>query len=120
MFTTKFKILFTLIICFSFTGKAQTEDKSTLIPNSIYSSIPLLNDLNGKQLVEKRLNLNTYKFAYLDFKNIEEGYFNIPIYNNTPTEFIYDSYNKLYNNLQLKKAFFKVSDLYRVREKNKK
>ena len=119
MFSLKFKFCIVIFIGFSLIVKAQSENKLFTIPSSIYSSTPLLINLNSKHLIEKRLNLNSLKFAFLDVRSIEEGYFNIPICNSSPTEFMYDSYNKLYANLQLKKAFFKVSDLYKARRPNK-
>ncbi len=110
-------LLFSTIACFS-----QEKNKETLLPQSIYLTTFETPSFNSKYTINKKLNLNSFKFLILDLKTIEEGYFTIPFYsiNNTPTKYIYDSYNKIFDNLQLQKSFFKVSDLYKFREKNKK
>lgn len=110
-------LLLVTITCFS-----QEKNKEIILPQSIYLTTIEISNFNSKYSINKKLNLNAFKFLVLDLKTIEEGYFTIPFYsiNNTPTEYIYDSYNKIFDNLQLQKSFFKVSDLYRVHEKNKK
>jgi len=105
---------------FMFSQEQQSDYLKTKVPFSIYSSAKLSTDLNSSLNINNRLNLTSYKFLILDKRSIEEGYFTIPFYNIglSPSEYIYDSYNQIYNNLQLQKAFFKVSDLYKVRSKN--
>ena len=119
------KILFSLIFLFfitlGFSQENQTTIKETKIPVSIYHiSTKVSTDLNSSLTINNRLNLKTLKFIAFDKKSIEEGYFTIPLCNldYPPTEFIYDSYNLLYQNSILKQTFFKVSDLYKVRAKN--
>jgi len=105
---------------FAFSQEQLSDSINSKIPVSIYSSITFSTDLNSRLNISNRLNLTSYKFLFLDKKNIEEGYFTIPMYNIglSPTEYIYDSYNEIYHNLQLQKSFFKVSDLYKVRSKS--
>ncbi len=122
MFINKCKIIFILLLT-SFIGFSQEKNSINLLPLSIYTtSFKKTTNLNSKFNLNKRLRLTSYQFMLLNIRNIEEGYFNIPMYTeyNPPTEFIYDSYNKLYSNLQLQKSFFKIADLYKAHEKNKK
>lgn len=118
------KILFSFIFLFFITLGFSQENQSTIkdakIPISIYHiSTKVSTDLNNSLTINNRLNLKSLKFIVFDKKSIEEGYFTIPLCNlsQLPTEFIYDSYNRIYQNSILKQAFFKVSDLYRVRAK---
>jgi hypothetical protein len=119
------KILFSLIFLFfitlGFSQENQTTIKETKIPESIYHiSTKVSTDLNNSLTINNRLNLKSLKFIAFNKKSIEEGYFTIPLFNlDYPrTKFIYDSYNRVYQNAILEQAFFKVSDLYRVRAKN--
>ncbi len=122
MFINKYKILFILLLT-SLIGFSQEKNNTNLLPLSVYTtSFKKTINLNSKSNLNKKLRLTSYQFMLLDLRNMEEGFFNIPMYAeyNPPTEFIYDSYNKLYSNLQLQKSFFKIADLYKVHEKNKK
>ncbi len=122
MFINKYKILFILLLT-SFIGFSQEKNNTNLLPLSVYTiSLKKTINLNSKFNLNKKLRLTSYQFMLLDLRNMEEGFFNIPMYTeyNPPSEFIYDSYNKLYSNLQLQKSFFKIADLYKVHEKNKK
>ncbi len=122
MFLNKCKIIFILLFT-SFIGFSQEKNNTNLLPLSVYTtSFKKTINLNSKFNLNKRLRLTSYQFMLLDLRNMEEGYFNIPMYTqyNPPTQYIYDSYNKLYSNLQLQKSFFKIADLYKVHEKNKK
>lgn len=119
MFLSKNNTLLIILLTSSFTAISQTNNKPSTLPASIYQIVPKSPNFNNKYVINNKLDLTSYKFATLDLRSFEEGYFTIPIFNNTPTEFMYDSYNKLYANLQLKKSFFKVADLYKVRDKNK-
>jgi len=119
------KILFSLIFLFfitlGFSQENQTTIKETKIPVSIYHiSTKVSTDLNSLFNVNKRLNFKSYKFLVLDEKNIEMGYFSVPLYNITlaSSNYIYDSYTKIHQKSTLEAAFFKVSDLYKVRAKN--
>jgi len=118
MFLSKVNTLLILLLISSFTAISQTKNETNILPVSIYQTVPKSPDLNNKFSINNKLNLTSYKFAILDLRSFEEGNFNIPICN-PPSEFIYDSYNKLYENLQLRKSFFKVADLYKTRKKNK-
>jgi len=116
--------LVTLIFLFSFmlgiSQENELKNKKSNIPTSIYSSTIVSPDLNSPFLINNRLNLKSFKFIVLNQNSIEENFFTIPICNldRPPTKFIYDSYNRFYQNSILKQSFFKVSDLYRVRAKN--
>lgn len=90
------------------------------IPASIYTSIKVSQDFNSILNINQRLQLKSFTFLVIDEKNIEEGFYTLPICSLTksPTKYIYDSYNKVYQTKNLKQAFFKVSDLYKVRTKN--
>lgn len=120
MLLHKTKIISILLLLVAITCFSQEKDKEIVLPLSIYVTTPEIPSFNTKYTINKKLNLNSFKFVTLDLKSIEEGYFTIPITTNSPSKYIYDSYKKVFDNLQLQKAFFKVSDLYRVREKPKK
>lgn len=107
-------------IYFGFTQERKQDSVTSKIPNSLYTSVKISPDLNSAFHINQRLQLNSYKFMVLDEKSIEAGYFTIPMYNiyQSPTEYIYDSYNKINHTLNLQKAFYKVSDLYKVRARN--
>jgi len=111
-----------LIFLFStfFIGFSQENEKVKPLPISIYTSTSETIDFNSVYHINEKLNLTSYQFLLLDMHKIEEGYFSIPMgkIHNVPTEYIYDSYNKMYQNSQLQKSFFKVADLYKVRSKN--
>jgi len=122
MFINKCKIV-SILLFISFIGFSQEKNNTNLLPLSVYTTpFEKTINLNSKFNLNKKLRLTSYQFMLLDLRNMEEGFFNIPMYAeyNPPTEFIYDSYNKLYSNLQLQKSFFKIADLYKVHEKNKK
>ncbi|VAW20114.1 hypothetical protein MNBD_BACTEROID04-919 [hydrothermal vent metagenome] len=122
MFINKCKIV-SILLFISFIGFSQEKNNTNLLPLSVYTTpFKKTINLNSKFNLNKKLRLTSYQFMLLDLRNMEEGFFNIPMYAeyNPPTEFIYDSYNKLYSNLQLQKSFFKIADLYKVHEKNKK
>lgn len=121
MIYSKIKITLLLILLTSFVCIGQEKNNESLIPSSIYQTGLENINLNGKYKINKRLNFSSYQFVLLDIKSIEEGYLYFPFTNsnNKPSKFIYDSYNKIYSNQLLQKSFFKVSDLYKVREINK-
>lgn len=115
------KIHFALIfLCFTTFIFAQQNEAVKPLPVSIYSSNSDFIDLNSTYAINKKLNLTTFKFMYLNIRNIEEGYYTIPFYNinNAPSSYIYETYNKVYQTAQLQKSFFKVSDLYKPRTNN--
>jgi len=122
MIYTKIKISLLLLLLSSFVCLGQEKNEDSFIPNSIYQTgIQPLN-LNSKSKINEYLNFSSYKFVLLDIKSIEEGYLSFPLIygGKTPSKYIYDSYNKIYSNQLLQKSFFKVSDLYKVREIGKK
>jgi hypothetical protein len=119
-------IKYLLLIClFSFATYSFSQEKikninKTFLPESIYSSSLNQNsDLNSFYNLNKKLNLKSYKFAILDANSIEDGYFTIPFQNfdKIPTNYIFDTYQKIYHNQNLKKSFFKLADLYNVPNK---
>jgi len=87
----------------------------SFVPTTIFTHLQLDSDLNSNYNINKKLNLKSYKFAIIDPISIEEGYFTIPFQKfELPTSFIFETYQDLYLNQNLKKSFFKVSDLYKV------
>ena len=100
---------------------SQTKNEATLLPMSIYHISQKSTDLDNKYTINKMLNFNSYRFVKLDLRNFNDGYLSVPFWNdkNPPTELIYDSFKKFSENIQLQKSFFKVADLYKVRERNK-
>jgi hypothetical protein len=117
-------IKYLLLIClFSFATYSFSQEKikninKTFLPESIYSSSLNQNsDLNSFYNINKKLNLKSYKFAIINPISIEEGYFTIPFQNfdKVPTSYIFETYQDLYHNQDLKKSFFKLSSLYNVR-----
>ena len=90
-------------------------------PVSIYTVAQISNNLNSLLNVNKRLSLKSFNFLILDEKNIEMGNFTVPLHNISlkPSNYIYDTYNKIYQKSILEAAFFDISDLYKVRERSK-
>jgi hypothetical protein len=122
MFYSKIKISLLLILLSSFVCIGQEKKNDSLVTLSIYQSGIETINLNSKYKINEKLNLSSYKFVLLDIKSFEEGYLSFPLTNggNKPSKYIYDSYNKIYSNQFLQKSFFKVSELYKVREIGKK
>ncbi|MFD1294664.1 hypothetical protein ACFQ5N_12535 [Lutibacter holmesii] len=118
-FQKYFTFIFLLVISAGFSQEHKT-DSIHKIPVSIYTSVQISNDLNSMLNVNERLCLKSYQFLYLNERSIEAGDFTIPFYkiSNSPSTYIYDSYNKINQKLVLESAFFKVSDLYKPRAKN--
>ncbi len=112
--------LFLLSISFGFAQEEKNDTLKKEIPASIYTATQISTDLNSLLNVNKRLNLKSYKFLVLVEKNIESGYFSTPLFNKktNPSNYIYDSYNKIHQKSVLEAAFFKISDLYQPRTKN--
>jgi hypothetical protein len=103
-----------LTVVSGFSQKKTTSIKKPLLPKSIYS-INSHNKINHSFSINNQLNLKSFKFITLDVEDIEDGYFSISFQNlnKKPTKFIYESYMDIYNDLNLKKSFFKLSNLYR-------
>ena len=122
MIYSKIKISLLLLLISSFVCLGQEKKNDSFVPLSIYQSGLETINLNSKYKINERLNFSSYKFVLLDIKSIEEGYLRFPLAsgNKTASKYIYDSYNKIYSNQLLQKSFFKVSDLYKVREIDKK
>lgn len=120
MYYSKIKITLTILVFATFICFSQ-EKNNKFLPLSIYQTVPELIDFNTKSYLNKKLDLSSLKFAFLDFRNIDEEYTNFPLISNftTPSKYIYDSYNKYILKQDLQKSFFKVSDLYKAREINK-
>ena len=108
------------ILGFSQNNKMVSLD--SLIPKSIYITKPNFLQLNSNFNLDKRLQMDNFKFMYLNVKAIEDGYFQIPFtkLGGSPSSYIYDTYQKIYDNSNLKKSFFKVSKLYDLPYKPRK
>jgi hypothetical protein len=102
-------MLLTVFTCFS-----QGKKYSKSIPQSIYSFDETIN-LNSNYSINEKLNLKSYSFVKIDINDIEDGYFTISFQDTdkVPSKLIYDSYIDIYNDLNLKKSFFKIADLYK-------
>lgn len=121
MINSKIKITFTIIVLIATTCLSQEKNKG-ILPLSIYQTVPNAIDYNTKYYLNKRLDLSSFKFVFLDFRMINEEPISFPMVSNlsTPSKYIYDSYNKYTLKQDLQKSFFKVSDLYKTRERSKK
>lgn len=108
-----------VLIFILFTSFIFSQEKENSIPVSIYTNNAEFVDLNSTYNINKKLNLTSFKFLFLNVRDIEEGYYTIPFYhnNNSPSIYIYDTYNKVYQTAELQKSFFKVADLYKPRSK---
>jgi len=98
-----------------FTCFSQNKKKSKFLPLSIYSVVETVN-LNNNYNINKKLNLKSFSFVMINSNDIEDGYFTIPFSDlkNKPSKYIYETYSEIYDNLNLKKSFFKLADLYKV------
>jgi len=120
-----FQKFLTFIFLLSISVVCSQEHKNKVlkkeIPVSIYSATQISNDLNSLLNVNKRLSLKFYNFLVLDEKNIEMGNFTVPLNNISlkPSNYIYETYNKVYLKSILEAAFFDISNLYKFRERNK-
>ena len=105
-----------VILCIFFSSCIFSQEAEKSIPISIYTNKAEFIDLNSTFNIHEKLNLTNFKFMVLDVKTIAGGAFTIPLYKiNSPSMFIYETYNKVYQTEQLEKSFFKVTDLYKVR-----
>lgn len=98
----------------SFSQEITVAKQAKIIPKSIYSQITTSSNFNAIVNLNERLKLNSYKFVYINEKNIENGYFTVPL-NTTfkaTSKFSLDTYKKIKDRLELEKSFFKVSKLY--------
>lgn len=112
--------LFLLSISFGFSQEFKKDTLKKEIPVSIYTATQTSTDLNSLLTLNKRLNLKSYTFLYLDENDIEEGLFTVPLFSEklNTSNYIYDTYNKIHQKSVLEAAFFKISDLYQPRTKN--
>lgn len=110
-------LMFTII---GFSQEKLNDSLTKKIPQSIYTSVNISPDLNSTLHINERLKLTSFQFIVFDERKLEEGYFTVPMFQSfqPTTKYIYDSYNKVHQNSGMKKAFFKVSDLYLPRTKN--
>ena len=118
---------FVIFVALSITVLGFSQNKNmvlrdSVIPKSIYLTKPEFLYINSDFNLNKRLQLNNYKFVFLNVKDIEDGYYVIPFTNfgNSPSSYIFDSYQEIYHNLNLRKSFFKVSKLYNMAYNPKK
>ncbi|SNR71684.1 hypothetical protein SAMN04488111_2672 [Lutibacter flavus] len=109
-------IFFILASFGMFSQETIEENEKQLVPISIFTLINKSTEINSTFSINNKLNLNSYRFVFLDEKKIKEGYFTIPIerMDRTPSKFIYETYANVYHQLNMEKSFFKVSDLYRL------
>tara|TARA_R110001583_G_scaffold49099_2_gene153788 strand:+ start:8181 stop:8552 length:372 start_codon:yes stop_codon:yes gene_type:complete len=110
-------VLLFIVTTNSFSQENVNPTNKTYLPESIYSSSLYQNsDLNSFYSINKKLDLKGYKFAIINPVSIEEGYFTIPFqkFDKVLTSYIFETYQDLYHNQDLKKSFFKVSSLYNV------
>jgi hypothetical protein len=125
MLLNKKELLFIFAISITALGFSQNKNKvfiDTVIPKSIYLAKPDFLYFNSNFNLDKRIQLNNFKFVFLNVNDIEDGYYVIPFESfwNPPSSYIFDSYQEIYHNMNLKKSFFKVSKLYDVPYKPKK
>ena len=122
MFFNKKILIFMLSLASFFTNYSQNKNTEKSIPTSIYKFTPEAINANSTVSINQKLNLTSYKFLLIDTRNIAEGYYSVPFcnLNKYSTDYIYDTYDKIYHNPILSKGHFKVADLYKVRPINKK
>jgi hypothetical protein len=120
MLLKKIKLISFLMLLPIFTCFSQGKKHLKPIPQSIYSFNEPIN-LNSNYSINKKLNLKSYSFVKIDIEDIENGYFTIPFCDlkNIPSSYIYDTYSKIQDNLNIKKSFFKIADLYNNPHSNK-
>jgi len=116
MRTTKKRILFLLIVLFTFIAFSQEKNdtiRKTTIPLSIYNLSQQTPALNNSYNINKSLHLIGFKFVILDKNDIENGSFSVSFDNlkRKPSTYIYESYQKIYENMALERTFFKGYDL---------
>lgn len=116
MQATKTRILFLLIVLFTFIAFSQEKNdtiKKTAIPLSIYNLSQQTLALNNSYTIGKRLHLTGFKFVILDKYDIENGFFSVSFDNlkRKPSTYIYAGYQKIYENMALERTFFKGYDL---------
>jgi hypothetical protein len=87
--------------------------KKTTIPLSIYNLSQQTPALNSSYTISKRLHLTGFKFAILNKNDIENGFFSVSFDNlkRKPSTYIYEGYQKIYENMALERTFFKGHDL---------
>ena len=95
-------IIFLLFTLVSFAQKI--ENATIKLPKSIYTLNYFSEDKNGFSEVNKRLNITSYKFAFVSALDIETNRMTINSRNVgiKPSKFIYDDYNSYQNNNLLK------------------
>lgn len=115
--------LFTIATAGFSQEKAKNITAKKTLPKSIYTSSTQTFDLNRKYQINKNLNLTSFKFVQLNFKDIEDGYFSASYsnLNKKPSKYIFDDYIKIYRNRTFKQNFFEGFDLNKLpfTERNK-
>ena len=116
----KKRILFLVIVFSTFMAFSQEKNdvvndtiKNTELPLSIYNLSQQTPALISSYNINKRLHLTGFKFVILNKYDIENGFFTISASNfkREPSNYIYDDYQKIYRDMALKSAFFKLHDL---------
>lgn len=115
MRTTKKRILFLIIVLFAFIAFSQEKNDTInkTIPLSIYNLAQQTPALYNSYTIGKRLHLTGFKFVILDKNDIENGVFSVSFDNlkRKPSTYIYEGYQKIYENMTLERTFFKGYDL---------
>lgn len=108
------------VFALSHSQEKELVKKDSTIPVSIYSIPTFSNNYYSSYNLNSRLDLTSFQFLKFNKNSFEGGNFTVPFYKITqsPSEYIYDTYNKIYQYKVLNSAFFNVSDLYKVRPKN--
>ena len=92
-------------------GMALHAQKSLVKPTSIYTSAYFTPSKNLPSSLNKRLNLTSYNFVYLNFNDLDLNLIAIPFRSqgNQPSKLIYDDY-KAYRDEYLLKGFLLAND----------
>lgn len=121
MFSFKKNIFLILILLITTNAFCQNEMQipNFKIPTSIYTPFTTLKDINSSYNLHERLNLQAINYFYIDFKTIENGYYSIPIqsFKKISYKSIIETYKDIYHEQNLRKSFFKVSNLYQIQRK---
>lgn len=105
-------LLFIVVFFVSISVNAQKKDANIKkLPTSIYTFNPLGKDLNGISAINKKLNLKSFDFVFVDIVDIDLNQYSIDIKNvyKVPSEFIYDDLRR-YQNSNLLKGFLRKND----------
>lgn len=119
LFKKNFFLILILLLTTNVFCQNELQITNPKIPTSIYTSFNKLIDINSSFNLQERLNLKTFNFVYIDFKTFENGYYSIPIqsFKKVSYKSLMETYNDIYHQQNLRKSFFKVSNLYQIQRK---